>query len=207
MKSNQLIFVLLSTIALSACVPRMQQVKNYIPPVTDFGMQCLEKADQSRNRCELANQKRIAECHSRAEQQATEILAVQEKQYTFALEDYIDAEKGYELAVADYEEQKRLLRNDGELAYVKCSNDVNLSRMAEFPRCKKMLDDAYRRANQLSAPRAPDRPRRPTYESIVAGLKRDCNSVKVNCGVLYDESYKACGGQIDYQSICVANCQ
>jgi len=202
----KLIAVLLTAALVSACGPRLQQVKNYIPPVTGFGMECLNKADMSRNQCEVDNQSRLAACHVEAEEQANVLLAEQEKQYTYALEEYIDAERGYELAFADYEEQQRLLRRDGELAYVRCSKDVNMTRVNEFPQCKRLLDDANRKADRLVPPAAPAQPRRPSYDVIVSGLKRECNSVKVNCTALYDEAYLACGGQIDVQTICVANC-
>lgn len=206
MKFLKIIVILAGALLMTACGPRLQQVKNYIPPVTEFGLECLNKADMNKNQCEVDNQNRLAACHVEAEERAAVILAEQEKQYTIALEDYIDAERGYELAFADYEEQQRLLRRDGELAYIRCSKDVNMTRVNEFPQCKPFLDDANRKADRLIPPAAPIQPRRPSFNVIASGLKRECNSVKANCTALYDEAYVACGGQIDVQTICVANC-
>ena len=206
MKQLNVLFILCCTFVLAACGPRMQQVKNYIPPVTDFGKECLETADRDRNSCEANNMNLIQECHSQAQLEAGDILEQQEREYTVALEDYIDAQKGYELLVIDFEEQQRLIRADGELAYVRCSKDVNMTRTSEFPECRKLLTEANKRANKLAPPVEPIRPRRPNFDAIYAGLKRQCNSVKTNCGALYDEAYVACGGQIEYQTICVANC-
>lgn len=200
-----LIIIILSQL-ISACGPRMQQVKNYIPPVTDFGKGCLERADRDRNRCELTNQDKMAQCYSDAQIESERILELQERDYTIALEDYIDAQSGYELLLADYEEQQRLIRADGELAYVRCSNDVNLTRMAEYPECRKLVTQANKRANRLAAPDAPIRPMRPSLQVILADLHRQCRSNQVDCGQLYDEAYVSCGGQIEYQSVCVANC-
>ncbi len=206
MRAINLLTIISMLYLISACGPRMQQVKNYIPPVTDFGKSCLERADRDRNSCEVTNQDNIAQCYSNAQIESERILELQERDYTVALEDYIDAQTGYELLLADYEEQQRLIRADGELAYVRCSNDVNMTRMAEYPECRKLVTQANKRANRLAAPDEPIRPVRPSLQSILSDLHRQCRSEAINCGQLYDEAYVSCGGQIEYQSICVANC-
>lgn len=201
------VLLALATVALvSACGPRLQQVKNYIPPEGEQGLACLSQADRDRNQCEVDNQKRLSLCHAEAEQKASVTLAEQERDYGYALEEYIAAERGYELAYADYREQQRLIKRDGELAYVRCSGDVDLTQIDQFPQCKRELDNAERKANRLVPPDQPRQPTRPSYDDILAEYKRECKSVLENCGALYDQAYVSCGGQIDIQTICVANC-
>ena len=206
MKFLKIILVIISVVMITACGPRLQQVKNYIPPVTELGLECLSEADVSNNLCHANNQSRFDVCYLEAEQRAFAILTTKEKEYTNALEEYIVAERFYELAYVDYEEQQRLVRRDGELAYVRCSGDVNLTRFNELPQCKKLIDEANRKARRLPAPAKPMQPIRPTYSTILAVLERECNSLKEDCAALYDQAYLACGGQIDVQTICVSNC-
>ncbi|NNJ73380.1 MAG: hypothetical protein HKP09_09390, partial [Enterobacterales bacterium] len=151
-------FLLVATLLISACGPRLEQVTDYIPPITESGLACIQNAQAERQNCKAQNNQRVNACIESARQDSYRVLKDREQQYTIELETYIDLQNEFEAARKGYNEQQRLILRDGELAYVRCSNDVNMSQVNKFPECKRFLDEARARAEQLLAPIAPVRP-------------------------------------------------
>ena len=203
---RQLILVLLILLLVTACGPRLEQVVDYIPPVTESGLACIQQAESQRQMCQQDNEQRVNACMEDARQQSYRELAIREEQYTADLETYIDLQDQFEKAKRAYNEQRRLVLRDGELAYIRCSNDVNLTQTANYPQCQRFLDEGRGRADQLLKPQPPLRPVRPQQEQIFRELSRNCSSVRTNCNTGYDQSYISCGGRIERSTVCVANC-
>ena len=197
---------LIVAIIISGCGPRLQQVKKYIPPATVAGVECLQQADLDRQKCQSENSLRIEQCREAAYGEAEIVHQQQMAQYTTDLENFIDAESDYEAAYAAYKEQQRLFIRDGQLAYIQCSNDTNMSHVDQFPQCKSHLDQAQRRANDLSEPLPPVRPARPSLEQIAFNLQRQCHQHQQPCDQYYDNAYVSCGGRINLETVCIANC-
>jgi len=198
--------VIITVLLLTACGPKMKQVKEYIPPMTQQGVVCLNEAEQSRQTCINNNAQQMEQCVQQANVLADDELVIQERHYTRALEDYIDLEKEHEYLMADYEEQKRLIIRDGDLAYVQCSKDVEMVAISQFPECKKHLKQSKRRIKDLREPEAPYRPRPPNRNVIMSQFVKQCEQQQNNCSRLYDQLYVSCGGTINYDSVCIANC-
>ena len=203
---TRLLLSITALVILTACGPRLEQVTDYIPPTSQQGLACIQEAQVARQACQADNERRVNACFDDARQESYRQLALQEEQYTLDLEAYIDLQGEYEAARNGYNEQQRLILRDGELAYVRCSNDVNLAQVANFPQCKRHLDEAQKRAEQLLPPIAPIRPIRPTQEAIFNDLSRNCPQQTTNCTIGFDEAYISCGGRIERNTICVANC-
>lgn len=197
---------LIAAVFITGCGPRLQQVKNYIPPATVAGVECLQQVDVDRQKCQTENSLRIEQCREAAHGEAEIIHQKRMEQYTTELENFIDAESEYEAAYAAYKEQQRLFIRDGQLAYIQCSNDTNMSRIDQFPQCKKHVTEAERRADDLAEPIAPVRPVRPSLEQIVFNLQRQCHQNQQPCDQYYDNAYVSCGGRINLETVCVANC-
>ena len=198
--------LLLLSVLLTACGPRMQTVKDYYPPDSDAGMRCVQNATSEQSRCETNNQLRLNQCHRDAEVQGQMAFDDANREYTLLLERYIDDNEYYDEQVKEYQEQRRLLIRDGELAYIKCSRDVNMTAIDKHPKCKTYLDKGRRRADELLEPMQPTKPVAPSLGSITSRIKSACRSTQVNCASQFDQAYQACGGRIEARQVCVANC-
>ncbi|MCP3673827.1 MAG: hypothetical protein GY829_05070 [Gammaproteobacteria bacterium] len=191
---------------ITACGPRMTTVTDYIPPVTDSGMRCVVAANQGRTACELGNSKAIEQCSERAAIDADQAFDHAQKTYTKNLEQYIVADEVYEHKLHNFKEQKRLLLHDGELAYIKCSEDVKMKNIEQFPECKKFLKKAKKRVENLYPPHSPVKPYPPNRNTIFNNFVSQCNNQMINCQQAYNQSYRSCGGTITNRQVCVSNC-
>jgi len=192
---------------ITACGPRMTTVTDYTPPVTDSGMRCVVAANQDRAACESANSIAIEQCSERASIDADHALNHAQKMYTKNLEQYIVDDERYEHNFIHYQEQKRLILRDGELAYIKCSDDVKMESVDQFPECKKFLKKAKKRAKKLYPPHSPDKPYPPNRNTIFNRFLSECNNQMINCEQAFNQSYRSCGGTITNRQVCVSNCQ
>lgn len=200
--------IILTTFALiTACGPRMTTVTDYIPPVTDSGMRCVVVANQDRAACDNANSIAIEQCSEIATLDAEQAFNHAQKIYTKKLEQYIVDDELYEHKTLHYQEQKRLILRDGELAYIKCSDDVKMKNIEQFPECKKHLKKAKKRAKKLYPPHSPVKPYSPNRNTIFNRFLSECNNQMMNCEQAFNQSYRSCGGTITNRQVCVSNCQ
>ena len=192
---------------ITACGPRMTTVTDFTPPVTDSGMRCVVTANQDRAACENANSLAIEQCSERAGIDAEQAFNHAQKIYTKNLERYIVEDELYEHKLLQYQEQKRLILRDGELEYIKCSNDVKMEKVDQFPECKKFIKKAKKRAKKLYPPHSPVKPFPPSRNKIYNRFLSECNNHIVNCEQAFTQSYRSCGGTITNRQVCVSNCQ
>jgi len=127
---------------LTACGPRMSTVTDYIPPVTESGMHCVSKANQARGHCEENSRLVLEQCNEKAMVDAEQAFFYAKNQYTKQLEKYIRANEQYEHNYRHYKEQKHLLISAGELEYIRCSDDLKMEKIDQFPKCKKFIKKA-----------------------------------------------------------------
>lgn len=198
--------ILLLTLVITACGPRLEQVKNYVPPIGENGLACIQMAQTDRQSCNDNNTYLVRACNDKAERESYDALQTRERQYTAELEQFIDLQKDFNNARAAYNEQRRLIMRDGELAYIRCSNDINLAQLEQFPQCKRFFDEAEKKADRLLVPREPLSPVKPNHADILRELSRNCSSQTTDCNQNFDDAYISCGGQINFSTICVDNC-
>lgn len=191
---------------ISACAPMMENITDYVPPNSELGMQCIEKANVGRNRCEAQQESERLKCVDGASGEAEYRFGEAERTYSHQLEDYINAEEQFDYDYEHYLEQKRLIIRDGELEYIQCSKDVNMDKIAQFPKCEKFLKTANKRAKKLRKPREPRKPRAPNLGRIYSRLVAQCNGRNNGCQQAFDQSYRSCGGIINVRQVCVSNC-
>ncbi len=191
---------------ITACGPRITTVTDYTPPVTDSGMRCVATANQDSAACESANRLAIGQCSERAAIDADQAFNHAEKNYTKKLEQYIVEDERYEHKLLHFQEQTRLILRDGELAYIKCSDDVKLENIDQFPECKKFLKKSKKRAKKLYPPHSPVKPYPPNRNTIFNRFLSECNNQTMNCEQAFNQSYRSCGGTIINRQVCVSNC-
>jgi len=184
----------------------MQSVNDYIPPSSEDGMRCVSMANQSRVGCQSHQRISITQCVDEASNESEVRFKQAQEQYTYLLEDYINANEQYDYDYDHYLEQKRLVQRDGELEYIQCSGDIKLATVESNPKCKKFLTEASKRVKKLPEPEAPRKPRVPNIDAIYNGLVRNCNEIDNGCQQSFEASYRSCGGTINRREVCVKNC-
>ena len=192
---------------LPACGPRMQTVTDYMPPVTDSGMRCVARANQDRAACDSGNRIAMEQCTERAAVDADQAFNHAKNTYTKQLESYIRANEHYDHEYEHYLNQKNLLIRDGELDYIRCSDDVKMENVNQFPKCKKFLKKANKRADKLRQPRSPIKPYPPNRNAIFNRFRSSCNNADSNCELAFNQSYRSCGGTVSTRQVCVSNCK
>jgi len=198
--------VYFSAILLISCGPRMSTVTDYVPPSSTSGLDCIARANQDRSSCESDNASTFEQCKDNIAYETEEAYDLAQYEYTHQLEMYILADDKYEHDFAHYEEQKRLLIHDGELKYIRCSNDVKMQEIANYPQCKKFLDKAKKRSKKLRPPSIPVKPYAPSKENIYSRLLGKCRNINTDCEFLFNQAYRACGGTVTNRQVCVSNC-
>jgi len=191
---------------LTACGPKMKTITDYYPPTTDNGLRCVTRANQDRASCDQNNKTIFAECTEKAVYDADRAYLQAKNDYTIALENYIVADDHYDYNYAHYEKQKRLLVQEGELKYIRCSDDVKMQHIEEFPKCEKLLKKAKKKADKLRPPTVPVKPYAPNRDRIYKQMKSKCHNLLNNCEQNFNQSYIACGGSISNRQVCVSNC-
>lgn len=76
----------LAALLVAACGPVMETRYDYVPPVSDAGMKCVQNCQQQQSACQKAEQQERERCRARAERQA-------DRAYNKAKDDYITALK------------------------------------------------------------------------------------------------------------------
>lgn len=199
--------ILCSFIGLAACGPIMKTVTDYHPPESASGVLCISNANHDRDSCESINRREFQQCESAAAINADQAYAFAKNRYIQLLEDYIVHHQQHEEDYAHYVEQKRLLNRDGELEYIKCSNDVKMERVGQNPSCRRFLKQAQKRADRLHEPIEPIKPYAPNRNRMFHQYREECQHPKVNCEQAFDLSYRSCGGSIIYRQVCISNCK
>ncbi len=202
----RLLSILFISWLLIACGPNMSTVTDYYPPASDSGLRCVSRANQDRDSCNDNNKKRLVQCQENAAYEAEEAYSEAKNTYTIALENYIWEDERYDRNYAHYEKQKQLLIQEGELQYIRCSDDVKMQQIKKFPTCEKLLKIALMKADKLHPPTAPERPYAPDKNLIYKRLKAKCNNLIINCEQNFNQAYIACGGNITNRQVCVSNC-
>ncbi|PCJ49235.1 MAG: hypothetical protein COA74_06630 [Gammaproteobacteria bacterium] len=191
---------------LSGCGPVMKNVTDYIPPTSDSGLECVARANDSRNTCQSDNVVAFQQCSEQASYDTEQHYAQAKDIYTEALERYIIDHEHYEIAYQEYEQQQQLLMSEGELDYIRCSKDINMTSINKFPACKKLLDAAIKRAKKLYEPNYPAKPYAPTRDRIFNRLRAKCKDTALNCDQIFNQSFRSCGGVITNRQVCISNC-
>ena len=191
---------------LSGCGPVLKNVTDFNPPTTDTGLECVARANESRNECQRENAMAFQQCSDKAAVDTDQALAHAKDVYTEALEIYIVSHERYERDFANYEEQKHLLIRGGDLDYIRCSKDVNMDNVDNFPECKKLIKKATKRAKKLYRPVMPAKPYAPNRNSIFNSLRAQCKNTAMNCEQMFNQSFRSCGGSITTRQVCVSNC-
>ena len=137
------------TILLISCGPRMSTVTDYVPPSSASGLDCIAKANQDRSSCESDLARSFDQCKESVAYETEDAYDLAQYEYTHQLEMYILADEKYEHDFAHFEEQKRLLIHDGELKYIRCSNDIKMQEIDNYPQCKNFLVKAKKRSKEL----------------------------------------------------------
>lgn len=191
---------------LSGCGPVMKTVTDYHPPTSDADVECVSRAYQRRSICQKNNAIAFQKCSDKAAADTDQAYAHAKDFYTKALETYIIAHERYEKDSDSYEEKKQLLIIEGELAYIRCSNDVNMTNIDKFPVCKKLIKETKKRTKKLYRPIMPAKPYAPNRNSIFNSLRAQCENTAMNCEQMFNQSFRSCGGSITTRQICVSNC-
>lgn len=197
---------MMALIMMSACGPIMSTVVDYRPPIGVAGMHCVEKANQDRASCDSNNQIVLQQCIGRASADTDQAYRLAKDDYTSQLESYIQATDRYDYELKHFKEQTKLIINEGELKYIRCSHDIKLEQIEQFPKCKKFLIKANKRAEKLQSPRYPIKPEPPNKDVLYNQYQNNCNNSVHNCEKTFNQSYQSCGGTITYREVCVSNC-
>ncbi len=201
-----ILMVWIGSVILASCGPRMSTVTDYVPPASASGLDCIAKANQDRSGCETDYDKAFIQCKDRIAYETEDAYKLAQNEYTHQLEMYIHADEKYEHDFTHYEEQKRLLIHDGELKYIRCSNDVKMQEINKFPECKKFITKAKKRSKKLRPPSTPVKPYAPDRDHIYSQLMGKCRNMNNDCEFHFNQAYRACGGTVTNRQVCVSNC-
>ncbi|MFT5452917.1 MAG: hypothetical protein ACI9N9_002415 [Enterobacterales bacterium] len=191
---------------LSGCGPVMKTVTDYHPPTSDADVECVSRAHERRNVCQRDNAMAFQQCSDKAAVDTEQAYYQAKDIYTEELETYIITHERYERDYDNYEEQKQLLISEGELAYIRCSKDVDMLNVDKFPSCKKLIKEAKKRAKRLYRPISPAKPYAPNRNSIFNSLREQCKNTAMNCEQIFNQGFRSCGGSITTRQVCVSNC-
>ncbi len=201
-----MIMVWIGATMLASCGPRMSTVTDYVPPASASGLDCVAKANQDRSGCESDYNNAFIQCKDRIIYDTEDAYKLAQNEYTHLLEMYIHADEKYEHNFSHYEEQKRLIIHDGELKYIRCSNDVKMQEINKFPKCEKFLISAKKRSEKLLPPSRPVKPYPPDKDRIYGQLMAKCRNIQNDCEFRFNQAYRACGGTVTNRQVCVSNC-
>lgn len=199
-KLFQTVTLIVLGLLITACGARYNLVKDYIPPNSVQGTQCLSKCSERNqicvDRCDAVHER----CLQDARYSAEKNFPVAIDDYSLAMNEYSSALEIYYLKLDAYEKEKQRVSLELDHARIKCES--NRERHRDWCETWKQRKLDYKR---LRAPAKPRKPVKPTLESEAKRLQQDCNNV-CSCGELYDNCYLSCGGRIVDRRICVSGC-
>jgi len=199
---NVLMFCIVCLL-FSGCGPRFIVKNEYVPPIeTENSKKCLNTCNITSDFCQQKCQNNYKDCSDKAFNTAKNI----EKQEVIK---YNNEVRHYQDEYYRYERENRMFEDD----YYRMNEELNRDNYE----CRKHNDRfSCDRANETKnrvehlrhkKPYPPIQPEQPNFNVILSDQQRVCESSKeCGCQNTYDQCFSSCGGKINFQRICVDNC-
>jgi len=190
-------FVLVVSLLLNGCGPQYKIVEDYYPPQSSQGKQCIQSCQTSKNSCQNSCDRKYNYCLRKAQDIAEQELPDLLNQYVHNYDGYIYAYERYQYEYRIYSNEVHRVNDHLNQTKVLCDQGSN-----DACHLKKELKH---RIKSLYAPAKPQKPIRPTLNTVTADHQRSC-SKSCGCSDNFKGCYISCGGQINSRKICIDNC-
>lgn len=192
--------VLIVALFISGCGPSYHLARDYVPPASAAGMQCLSDCSSRNHTCVRECNQTQSQCVSDARLVAQDNLAISMDGYNEDTHAYLVNMEIYNVKLEAWDTDRQRIDREVEIAQLKCERNPDV-----YHAWCEIWDQRKMEYQQLREPEKPVKPVRPTLASDTARLQRACNS-ECGCAGLYDKCYLGCGGQIVNRKVCTSGC-
>lgn len=195
---NITVIILVATLVAGCTAKPVYEVHyEFIPPKTEAGLACTERAAQTKRQCISGCAARYDACIARADSGVEKAYNEEYQRYAGRLREY---QREMELHHYKYKER------DEEREYLEKRRSEEKARCKHEGQCQEYTEVKDKLWRLPSTPEPPDEPDEPTRTSVRAQLRSACNN-DCGCEHQFNVDYVACGGQVTPYNMCVLNCE
>ena len=195
-------YILMLAIGLSftACSPKYEIKTHYTLPTDSRGQQGIERCLTDKQDCQRSCNQKQAQCQARKEDEVRQNFPNLMREFDGANRAYENEMNRFGTAMQSWEHEHERLERD--FTHYRHLCDVD----GDGYQCERAREmDNKLRFLSNDEPDAPARPVQPNLSQEIRNAQKHCSS-DCGCDKGYDSCFVSYGGKLDFERICVENC-